>query len=140
MHSSQELLEVLAVCRHLLAVAVEGVLLLILVRSASVSILIMGHPWRMPPSLARAHLLMARTVELLLVLPLAPSAHVLLVLAGSHLLLPAMLVVAWVGLYVVQLLVDQVELSTVVVDVVFVVDTVLAVIYYLFLDQIATLA
>ena len=96
----------------------------------------------MAPSLALAHLLVAGIGELLLMVPLARSANLLLPLRGSYLLLPAVdvLLVARTRLYVVQLLVDQVELGAVVIDVVLVVDNVLTVIYYLLLDQIATLA
>lgn len=143
MHSSQELLEVLTVSRHLLSVAVERVLLLlILIGRASVSILIVRHPASMPPSLALAHLVVGRIGELLVVLSLASAGHVLLLLSGRHLVLPAVyvLLVAWIRLYVVHLLVDQVELGAVIVDVVFVADSVLAVVYDLLLDQIATLA
>ena len=102
----------------------------------------MGHSWSMAPSLALAHLLVTGIGELLLMVPLARSANLLLPLRGSYLLLPAVdvLLVARTRLYVVQLLVDQVELGAVVIDVVLVVDNVLTVIYYLLLDQIATLA
>lgn len=138
LHSSQELLEVLAISRHLLAVAVVGVLLLILVRAASVSILIMGHAWSMPPSLALSHLwLMAGIGDvLLLVMSLAAASHVLRVLTSSHLLLPSVyvLLVARIRLYVVQLLIDQVELRAVIVDVIFVLDSLLAVVNDLLFD------
>ena len=57
LHSSQELGVVLSICWHLLTVAVVGILLFVLVLSASVSVLIVGDPWRLSPSLAWAHLL-----------------------------------------------------------------------------------
>jgi hypothetical protein len=140
LHSSHELLEVLAVAWHLLPVVVVGVLLLILVRSTSDSGLIVGDSRPVPPPLALPHLLVAR-IDKLLVLSLASTAHLLRALSGSNLLLPTvdMLLVTRAGLYVVQLLVDQVELGAVVVDIVLVVDM-LAAIYYLLLDEIAAFA
>lgn len=100
------------------------------------------HSGPVSPSLALAHVLVPSSpCELLLVLSLA-SPPQLLLLRCQQLLLPSVhvLLVAWVGLYVVQLLVDQVELRAVVIDVVLLIDALLAVVYYLFLNQISTLS
>lgn len=142
LHSSQELLEVLSVCWHLLPITVISVLLLIWVLAGSVSVLVMGHPRRVSPPLVLPHvLLMALPGELLLVLSLAAPTKLLLLLR-QQLLLPSVhvLLVARVRLYIVELLVDQIELRAVVVDIVLVVDALLAVVYYLFLNQISALA
>lgn len=132
-------MEILTVIWHLLTV-VEVVLLLILAtRLTSDSCLIVCYPRSMPPPLALPHGLLARINELLLMLALVSMAHLLLPMSTYwHLLLTPidMLLVARTCLNVVQLLVYEVKLSTVVVNVLFLIDL-MAAIYYLLFDQVS---